>query len=88
MLRRFPSRQSRMVAFEIEAEGKRAVMSISWLTLEHEFECTIETDSYADAVFDGNAGTIGRAAEVALNEGSRVVEEKHFEDLPDGYPIG
>ena len=40
MLRRFPSRESRTVAFEIEAEGKRAVMSISWLTLEHEFECT------------------------------------------------
>ena len=63
-------------------------MSISWLTLEHEFECTIETDSDADAVFDGNAGTIGRAAEVALNDGSRVVEEKYFEDLPEGYPIG
>ena len=60
MLRRFPSRESRTVVFEIEAEGKRAVMSISWLTLEHEFECTIETDSDADAVFDGNAGTIGR----------------------------
>ncbi len=46
------------------------------------------TLSDADAVFDGNAGTIGRAAEVALNDGSRVVEEKHFEDLPEGYPIG
>ena len=58
MLSRFPSRESRTVAFEIEAEGKRAVMSISWLTLEHEFECTIETDSDADAVFDGNAGKL------------------------------
>ena len=39
------------------------MMSVSWLTLEHEFECTIEADDDADAVFDGNAGTIGRAAE-------------------------
>ena len=28
-------------------------MSVSWFTLEHEFECTIETDDDADAVFDG-----------------------------------
>ena len=88
MLRRFPSRESRTVAFELDAEGKQSVMSVSWLTLEHEFECTIETDSDADAVFDGNAGTIGRAAEVALNNGCRVIVEKHFEDLPEGYPIG
>jgi hypothetical protein len=87
MLSRIPGDYHGTVAFEVEIEGQKTKMSIDWATLEKQFECTIKGDSDAEAVFDGNSATINRAAEVAREDGCYKVELKHFNSLPDGYPV-
>jgi hypothetical protein len=87
MLRRIPSKRSKTIAFEIEDERPSAVMSISWSTLEQQFACAIASDGGAEAVFDGHAGTIERAAERARDEKSQVVALAHFKGLAESYPI-
>ena len=87
MLSRIPTHLHRTVAFELDVEGQKTKMSIDWTTLEKQFECTIETDADAAAVFDGNSATINRAAEVAREDGSYKVGLQHFRKLPEGYPI-
>jgi hypothetical protein len=87
MLWRLPSKRPKTICFEIGDKPARITMSISWLTLEQQFNCPIGDDGAAEAVFDGHPGTIQRAAERARDAKSRVVSPEHFKGLPESYPI-
>jgi hypothetical protein len=87
MLWRVPSKRPATISFGIDDDRAPTLMSISWATLEQQFRCPIADEAAAEAVFEGHAGTIERAAERARDEKSQVLGPKHFKDLPESYPI-
>jgi hypothetical protein len=82
MLSRIPGDYHGTVAFEVEIEGQKTKMSIDWATLEKQFECTIKATPTLKRCL---TGILPRS--IAREDGCYKVELKHFNSLPDGYPV-